>query len=241
MSKQNIFDDEEFFEGFIKISRDHSHAENLIEKPALFSLVPDLKGKKVLDLGCGVGEASIECVRLGARQVIGTDISKKMLAVAREKNASEKIDYRNICMEDVALLSGGFDLVISSMAIHFVEDFDLLLEDLYHLLKPGGVLLFSQDHPLKNCSLNTNQASLSQNNNIAYRQEGKIISDWIVAGVIKYHRTFATLINSLVSKGLMIDGLLEPVADQEIIAMYPRYEKCLDHSDYLIIRAHKAE
>lgn len=237
MSKQNIFDHEGFFEGFIKNSRNHSNAENLIEKPALFSLVPDLKGKRVLDLGCGFGEASIECVRLGASQVVALDISQKMLAVAREKNASEKIDYRNICMEDVALLSGGYDLVISSMAIHFVEDFDLLLEDLYHLLKPGGVLLFSLDHPLKYCLSNNNQASL---NNISYCQEGRLETDWIVTGVIKYHRTFTTLINSLVSKGFIIDGLLEPVADQEIIAMYPRYEKSLDYSDYLIIRAHKA-
>jgi cyclopropane fatty-acyl-phospholipid synthase-like methyltransferase len=59
MSKQNIFDNEKFFNAYVENCRDHSHAENLIEKPALFLLVSDLKGKKVLDLGCGFGEASV--------------------------------------------------------------------------------------------------------------------------------------------------------------------------------------
>ncbi|WKY47604.1 class I SAM-dependent methyltransferase [Eubacteriaceae bacterium ES3] len=234
MSKQNIFDNEKFFEAYVKNSRDHSHAENLIEKPALFSQVPDLKGKRVLDLGCGFGEACIECVRLGASQVTGIDISKKMLEVAKRRNASEKIEYRNICMEDVALLSGGFDLVISSQSVHFVKDFDLLLEDIYHLLNPGGFFVFSQDHPFKTCNL------LAQDNEVqAYSQEGKIRVNWYAEGVIKYHRTFASIVNSLIANGLMIDCLLEPLPDQEVVAMYPRYNDYLEHADFLIIKTHK--
>jgi len=70
MSKsQNIFDNEIFFEGYKKLRDNPYCANNLEEKPALFSLSPDLNGKSVLDLGCGYGENCAEFKRLGATKV----------------------------------------------------------------------------------------------------------------------------------------------------------------------------
>ena len=53
MAKQNIYDNETFFEGYKKIRDNEINANNLFEIPALFSMIPELNGKKVLDLGCG--------------------------------------------------------------------------------------------------------------------------------------------------------------------------------------------
>lgn len=55
MAKQNIYDNERFFDGYRKLRENKVNANNLFEIPALFSLLPDLRGKKVLDLGCGFG------------------------------------------------------------------------------------------------------------------------------------------------------------------------------------------
>ena len=54
MAKQNIYDNETFFEGYKKIRDNEANANNLFEIPALFSMMPDLTGKRVLDLGCGL-------------------------------------------------------------------------------------------------------------------------------------------------------------------------------------------
>ena len=53
MAKQNIYDNETFFEGYRKIRENEVNANKLFESPALLSLMPDLRGRKVLDLGCG--------------------------------------------------------------------------------------------------------------------------------------------------------------------------------------------
>ena len=83
MSKsQNIFDNQEFFDGYKRIRSNKYSANNLEEKPALFSLAPDLAGKAVLDLGCGYGENCAEFKERGASRVLGIDISEKMLEVA---------------------------------------------------------------------------------------------------------------------------------------------------------------
>ena len=68
MAKQNIYDNETFFAGYKKIRDNEVNANNLFEIPALFSMMPDLKGKKVLDLGCGFGEHCKQFVNRGAQK-----------------------------------------------------------------------------------------------------------------------------------------------------------------------------
>ena len=81
MARQNIYDDEVFFSGYKKIRDNQVNANNLFEIPALFSMMPKLKGKRVLDLGCGFGEHCKKIVDYGAEKVVGIDISQKMLTV----------------------------------------------------------------------------------------------------------------------------------------------------------------
>ena len=82
MAQQNIYDNEIFFEGYKKIRDNKINANNLFEIPALFSMLPDLKNKRVLDLGCGFGEHCKRFFDCGAKKVVGIDISEKMLEVA---------------------------------------------------------------------------------------------------------------------------------------------------------------
>ena len=71
MSQQNIYDNNTFFEGYQKLRKNQNNANNVFEGPALFSLLPDLKDKTVLDLGCGVGGHCLEFVNGGAKKVVG--------------------------------------------------------------------------------------------------------------------------------------------------------------------------
>ena len=97
MSKQNIYDNDTFFTDFKKIRRNRVNFNDLLETPVLMKMLPDLKGRSVLDIGCGMGQHAMQYATLGAERVLGIDISAKMLAYARENNSAECITYRNQC------------------------------------------------------------------------------------------------------------------------------------------------
>lgn len=121
MAQQNIYD-EIFFEGYKKIRDNKINANNLFEIPTLFSMLPDLKNKRILDLGCGFGEHCKRFIECGAKRVVGIDISEKMLEVARNENSDPNIIYINMPMEKIAELNERFDIVVSSLAFHWNPD-----------------------------------------------------------------------------------------------------------------------
>ena len=93
---QNIYDDDNFFDSYINMRNDKESisANEIIEMPAIYSVLPDLKDKKVLDLGCGSGNNCIKAVELGANYVLGTDVSKNMIELAKKTNKDKKIEWR---------------------------------------------------------------------------------------------------------------------------------------------------
>ncbi len=244
MSKQNIFDNETFFEGYKNI-RDREHNANIVyEIPALFSMMPDLCGKKVLDMGCGFGEHCKQFVESGAAKVVGIDISEKMLAVARTENADEKIEYANMSIEDIDGIDEKFDIVVSSLALHYVEDFPGVVKKVYNLLSPGGTFIFSQEHPL----LTSKVAWIKDENgektgvHIAnYGIEGLRELTWFVDGVQKYHRMFSTVINALAENGFIIEKVIEPLPSEEMLIQYPKYKSKLHKPDFLLFKARKGD
>ena len=135
MAQQNIFDNPIFHEGYKKIRENDGNANVLFEIPALFSMMPDLVGKKVLDLGCGFGEHCKLFVELGAEKVVGIDISEKMLEIAKKENSHPRVTYLQMPIENLAELNGDFDVVVSSLALHYVEDFAGVVKNVYRLLK----------------------------------------------------------------------------------------------------------
>jgi SAM-dependent methyltransferase len=95
MSRQNIYDEQSFYNGYRRLRDNPASANLLVEKPALFSLLPPLEGKAVLDLGCGFGENCAEFARQGAANVLGIDISP------RGHFREDRRNWRNRRREDV--------------------------------------------------------------------------------------------------------------------------------------------
>ena len=247
MAKQNIYDNESMFAGYKKIRENEANANNLFEIPALFSLLPDLKGKRILDLGCGFGEHCRQFADCGAEKVVGTDISKKMLEVARAENCGPRIQYINMAMEDIGQLQQRFDIVTSSLAFHYVEDFEGVVRNIYNLLDENGIFVFSQEHPLCTCHAGGDRWTRDETGaksylNLAYYSvEGERESAWFVDKVKKYHRTFSTIMNTLTETGFTIEKMAEPLPTKELIEKYPEYEDLLHKPDFLLIRAKKQQ
>ena len=245
MAQQNIYDNNVFFEGYKRIRENAANANNLFEIPALFSMMPNLEGKRILDLGCGFGEHCIQFVQLGAEKVVGIDISKKMLEVAQAENKNPKITYLNMPMEEIGQLSGTFDVVVSSLAFHYVEDFDGVIKNVYELLSLEGIFLFSQENPLCTCHSGGNRWTRDENGNklhlnlANYGVEGERESVWFVDNVKKYHRTFSTICNTLIENGFSIEKMIEPLPTKELLRQYPDYSDLLHKPDFLLVKVKK--
>ncbi|MBE6821411.1 MAG: class I SAM-dependent methyltransferase [Ruminococcaceae bacterium] len=246
MNNQNIFDNEIFFNGYKALRDSDCNANDLIEQPAMRKMLPDLKGKSVLDLGCGYGHNCIDFVSRGAIRVVGIDISEKMLAVAKSESAHDKIDFRQMSMTDIGMLGERFDFIYSSLAFHYVKDFEAFAKNMLSVLNDGGQLLFSQEHPIITATVdgaghfnkdeNGNRISYTFSN---YNQSGERRIHWYVDGVIKYHRTFSDIINALAKAGFVIKEVCEPVPEEWAIQKLPTMAKEYIKPNFLIVKAKK--
>lgn len=245
-SIQNIFDNETFFEEYKTLRERDSNLNDLLEQPAMSKLTPDLSGKSVLDLGCGYGHNCMEFVNKGATKVVGIDISQKMLKIARTESADPKIEYINMSMTDIKSLNQKFDFIYSSLAFHYIEDFDCFAKDMFDALNTGGYLLFSQEYPIVTATIGGrgcfnrdekgNKISYTFSN---YNQPGERKITWFVDGVIKYHRTLGNIITSLAKAGFIIDTVVEPVPEKWALEKFPNLAKEWLKPNFLIVEARK--
>ncbi len=146
--KENPYDNETFFEKYRHFPRSEKGLTTAGEWPALQKLLPDFTGKRVLDLGCGFGWHCQYAAQNGAKNILGIDISSKMLEIARQKNAYSNVIYRQTAIEDYEFPENAFDIVISSLAFHYIEDFSGLYQKIYRCLVKGGNFVFSVEHPV---------------------------------------------------------------------------------------------
>lgn len=146
--KENKYDDEVFFEKYKQMERSQKGLEGAGEWETLQALLPDFAGKRVLDLGCGYGWHCLYAAEHGAVAVTGIDISERMLAAARAKNSHEVIHYCRIPMEDIAFPEDSFDIVLSSLAFHYLESFAAIVAKVSAMLPHGGDFVFSVEHPV---------------------------------------------------------------------------------------------
>ena len=109
---------------------------------------PTSHGRRVLDLGCGAGQLAHHLATAGAAEVVGVDVSERMLALARAEWAHPRVTYRREAIEEVAFPPARFDLVVSSLAFHYVDDYAGLIARIAGWLAPGGVLVYSTEHPI---------------------------------------------------------------------------------------------
>jgi ubiquinone/menaquinone biosynthesis C-methylase UbiE len=243
--KQNIYDVPGFFKGYQRMRNSQTGLNEMVEQMAILSLLPDVNSMAVLDLGCGAGDLCRRIQALGARQTIGVDISANMLELAR-KDAPSGVTFQQKAMEDLDFGKETFDLVVSSLAFHYVADLPKLLKNIYKILKPSGWLLFSIEHPVLTCSQGIHHGWVKDSSGKklcwpvdCYSDEGKRESHWFVEGVIKYHRTISTIFNSLIGAGFTLKAVAEPTGTDEDERIWPELKDVRRRPSFLIVKAIK--
>ncbi|KAI0440540.1 methyltransferase domain protein [Xylaria telfairii] len=239
---QNIYDQREFFEGYLKLDRQVKGLDGAPEWPRLRGMLPDLRGARVLDLGCGLGWFSRFARAEGAESVRSIDLSVNMLDKARSMTTDEAITYEEADLENLTLPEAEFDVVFSALAFHYLVNLPQLVAEISKSVRRGGHLVFSVEHPLFTApttpSLVVDQKTGQKIWQVdAYQQEGVRRRDWFVEGVRKQHRTMGSYVNMLLDAGFRLTHFVEWCPSAEELASNPNWDVELVRPTFLLMGA----
>jgi SAM-dependent methyltransferase len=236
---QNMYDNETFFAGYSRLPRSVHGLDGAPEWPALRALLPELRGLRVLDLGCGFGWFCRWARQHGAASILGVDVSERMLARAKAETHDPAISYATADLEDLDLPPGSYDLAYSSLALHYVENLSGLMAKVRAALVPGGRLIFSVEHPIFTAPAEPGWSVDAGGRKTwpvdRYLDEGPRSTDWLAKGVIKQHRTLGTYINMLIRCGFAIAHVEEWGPTEEQIATQPSWADERQRPPFLLV------
>ncbi|GAB6989110.1 class I SAM-dependent methyltransferase [Paenibacillus pini] len=220
--KQNKYDDANFFSAYKQMPRSIKGLEGAGEWHEFRTLLPDLRDTTILDLGCGFGWHCRYAREQQASSVVGVDISEKMLQTARDQTDDPAITYIHMPIEDIDFPASQFDVVLSSLAFHYIESFEAVCKKVYDCLKPGGTFIFSVEHPIFTSRNEQDWSYDGEGNRLhwpvdQYQTEGIRETTFLTENVIKYHRTISTYFNDLIGAGFAIQAVNEPVPSEEMM------------------------
>ena len=242
--RENKYDDDIFFEKYSNFPRSVEGLSAAGEWPSFQKLLPDFQGKQILDLGCGFGWHCLYAAQNGAHSVLGIDISSKMLEIARKKNTFQNIVYQQIAVEDYSYPENSFDVVISSLTFHYIDDFPSIVKKVFSCLVPGGDFVFSVEHPVFTAEGKQDWFYADDGNKMHwpvdnYFNEGPRKAVFLGVEMIKYHRTLTTYINTLINNGFIIKQIIEPLPTEEMLKKVPEMKEEFRRPMMLLIAAKK--
>ncbi len=200
-----------------------------ILNPCINRLMGDVKGKKILDAGCGEGYLSRVYTEKGAN-VVGVDFSPKLIALSQKKFADLDIEFlvADICQLD-PLKDNQFDIVLCNLVLLNIECLDKSLQEFYRVLRPGGFLIFSVVHPAFNV-YGPGRWELGEKIKNTGRRKGQyfVIDQYFTEKEFQvlwksrkgdgfpqkfsfFHRTISTYVNQVIDTGFRLTILKEPL------------------------------
>jgi SAM-dependent methyltransferase len=240
---QNIYDNEGFFAGYSRLPRSIQGLDGMPEWPTLRAMLPDVRGRAVVDLGCGFGWFCRWARDQGAASVLGLDVSEKMLVRARAETVDPAITYQIADLDRLDLPAAAFDLAYSALTLHYLETLDGMLAVVHRALRPGGSLVFSAEHPIYTAPSAPGWLAAGEGRNVwpldGYLSEGPRTTDWLAPGVVKQHRTMATYLNLLIETGFAIMRIEEWGPSPEQIAAHPEWAEEVQRPPFLLVSARR--
>lgn len=204
------------------------------ERPAMLAQLPeDLSGKRILDAGCAAGWYTEQLVDRGAG-VRAVDMSPEMVAAAKRR-IGDKADVR--CLDLASKLpfeEERFDYIVSSLTLHYIEDWELTFKEFQRILKPGGELLFSVHHPFTDIKLSRE---------MEYFSTELIVDTWKKQGKVYEVPFFRRPLGDIITKTLQhfsVEQVIEPKPTQKFKELdAERYGRLMKAPNFLIVKATK--
>lgn len=206
------------------------------ERPATLSLLPDVKGKRVLDAGCGPGVYAEWLVNRGA-EVVAFDANEKMVGLARERLGDRaQIMQANLEQPLDFLRDGCFDIVVSPLVMDYVKDWERVFAEFYRVLGEVGCLVFSMEHPYAKYEDHRETSNYFEVEVVEYEWTGF----GMAVRVPSYRRPVSEVINPLVRAGFIVEQIVKPIPTEEFRQKAPGvYEVLSRRPGFMCVRAVK--
>ena len=216
------YDQEEFFAEYAKMARSREGLSASGEWHQLRPMFPSIQGKKVLDLGCGYGWHCRFAAEQGAEQILGIDLSQKMIEEAKKRTQDPRITYRICGMEEYEYPENTWDLVVSNLALHYVEGIEEIFQKVYRTLKEEGVFLFNIEHPVFTAGVgqewiygDDGKPQFWPVDN--YFMPGERTTNFLGCSVTKQHHTLTQILMGLLKQGFELKAVEEAQPPEEMM------------------------
>jgi SAM-dependent methyltransferase len=206
-----VYDD--FGETYLRHASD-SAANALYDRPAVLSLVRDVGGRQVLDAGCGPGLCAEELLRRGAA-VTGLDASQAQLSIARRRLGASVPLVRAVLGGNLPFRDASFDVAVCALVIHYVADRRAAFQEFARILRPGGRLVVSTQHPTTDwLRKGGSYFDIVEEEDIWKTEDGPY-------RVRFWREPLTALCEAATSSGLLIKSVVEPLPVDEMRDRYP--------------------
>lgn len=237
----NIYDDKAFFDAYSRMARSTGGLEAAGEWHQLQPLFPAMEGSRVLDLGCGYGWHCKYAVEQGAAEVLGLDLSEKMIAEARARNADPRIRYEVCGIAEYSYPAGYYDLAVSNLALHYLADLDDIYRKVFSTLRPGGVFLFNIEHPVFTAGVREDWVRDTEGRPVCwpvdnYYYPGERTTLFLGQEVKKQHHTLTQILMGLLHSGFVLEAVEEAEPSLEMLNI-PGMRDELRRPMMLLVRA----
>jgi SAM-dependent methyltransferase len=212
LSGPAFFDDARIFRRYQELRAQADAAHLTIERPFIVEFLGDVRGRAVLDLGCGDAWIGKYVLDRGAARYVGVDGSRRMIDAASRALAATSAelileDLETWCPDD----RDRFDIAVSRLTLQYIRNLRRLLHTVRDRLLPGGLFVASIEHPLLTSSFDGESVDgIARAWRVSgYFREGDRDNEWLDAVVLKQHRTLATYFDELRASGFQLDRFSE--------------------------------
>lgn len=237
----NEYDNSQFFAEYAKMPRSKDGLAAAGEWHQLKPLFPYLAEKSLLDLGCGYGWHCKFAEEQGACQVLGIDLSHKMIEEAKLRNPGQNITYQVCAVEDYGYPENTWDCVVSNLALHYVENIQQIFQKVHRTLKSGGTFLFNIEHPVFTAGVGQDwvydASGVPQYWPVDnYFVPGERKTHFLGCEVRKQHHTLTQILMGLLNSGFEIKTVEEAQPPQEMMDL-PGFQDELRRPMMLLVKA----
>ncbi len=186
------------------------------DRPALLDLLGAVDGLRVLDAGCGPGLYAESLVDSGA-DVVALDASGPMVELARARLGARAEVVQHLLGEPLPFSGDTFDAAVCALAIHHVEDREAALRELCRVLRPGGALVLSTQHPTADWLRKGGSYFDVAVATDVWKLPG---GDWEVS---YWREPLTSLCDAVFRAGFLIERLVEPMPAETMRERWPEY------------------
>lgn len=206
-----FYDDDAVFNTYMARRSRPDNPNDTLEKPVIFELVDDLTHQRILDLGCGDATFGREALAQGCQSYLGIEGSRHMVEIAQKNLAGTLGQVVHATLEAWDYPAATFDLVVSRLVLHYIQDVDAVFTKVYHTVVSNGRFVFSVEHPvITSCDRGWQGNGPRQDWLVDdYFQTGRRLTSWMGGQVIKYHRTVENYFVGLQRAGFVVESVRE--------------------------------